>query len=146
GQKVKTHESLPDHVNANGEQMAIAASSMIRSHRISGDLHGVQPDPIPADILRKEPEQEVFCTTENHSSCLTQTHSFIPLKESLIITLKCKMGLFMYIQIETPKMSFDKFNLKYNPCDQSRLRVITFIQVQLEFCGDAVEVASSFNG
>uniref|UniRef100_A0A2P2LH03 AMP deaminase n=3 Tax=Rhizophora mucronata TaxID=61149 RepID=A0A2P2LH03_RHIMU len=49
-----------EHINANGEQIAIAASSMIRSHSISGDLHGVQPDPIAADILRKEPEQEIF--------------------------------------------------------------------------------------
>ena len=56
----KQYETLPNHVNANGEQMAIAASSMIRSHSVSGDLHGVQPDPIAADILRKEPEQETF--------------------------------------------------------------------------------------
>ncbi|XP_027334826.1 AMP deaminase [Abrus precatorius] len=54
------YETLPNHVNANGEQMAIAASSMIRSHSVSGDLHGVQPDPIAADILRKGPEQETF--------------------------------------------------------------------------------------
>lgn len=40
--------------------MQIAASSMIRSHSVSGDLHGVQPDPIAADILRKEPEHETF--------------------------------------------------------------------------------------
>ncbi|BFG36440.1 hypothetical protein CerSpe_227150 [Prunus speciosa] len=53
-------ENLPNHVNANGEQIAIAPSSMIRSHSVSGDLHGVQPDPIAADILRKEPEQETF--------------------------------------------------------------------------------------
>lgn len=53
-------ENLPDHINASGEQIALAASSMIRSHSISGDLHGVQPDPIAADILRKEPEQETF--------------------------------------------------------------------------------------
>lgn len=33
---------------------------MIRSHSASGDLHGVQPDPVAADILRKEPEQETF--------------------------------------------------------------------------------------
>lgn len=51
---------LPDHANANGEQMPIPASSMIRSHSVSGDLHGVQPDPITADILRKEPEHESF--------------------------------------------------------------------------------------
>ncbi|PQQ12680.1 AMP deaminase isoform X1 [Prunus yedoensis var. nudiflora] len=53
-------ENLPNHVNANGEQIAIAPSSMIRSHSVSGDLHGVQPDPIAADILRKEPEQRTF--------------------------------------------------------------------------------------
>ncbi|KAL7585658.1 AMP deaminase [Lactuca sativa] len=47
-------------VNANGEQLPIPASSMIRSHSVSGDLHGVQPDPVAADILRKEPEHETF--------------------------------------------------------------------------------------
>ncbi|KAG8377040.1 hypothetical protein BUALT_Bualt09G0126700 [Buddleja alternifolia] len=52
--------NVPDHINANGEPMAIATSSMVRSHSVSGDLHGVQPDPVAADILRKEPEQESF--------------------------------------------------------------------------------------
>ncbi|OMO97581.1 hypothetical protein COLO4_14507 [Corchorus olitorius] len=52
--------NLPDHINTNGEAIQIAASSMIRSHSVSGDLHGVQPDPIAADILRKEPEHETF--------------------------------------------------------------------------------------
>nr|KJB36934.1 hypothetical protein B456_006G183500 [Gossypium raimondii] len=52
--------NLPDHINANGEAIQIAASSMIRSHSVSGDLHGVPPDPIAADILRKEPEHETF--------------------------------------------------------------------------------------
>ncbi|KAB2621913.1 AMP deaminase [Pyrus ussuriensis x Pyrus communis] len=54
------YENLPNHVNTNGEQIPIAPTSMIRSHSVSGDLHGVQPDPIAADILRKEPEQETF--------------------------------------------------------------------------------------
>uniref|UniRef100_A0A6N2KK97 AMP deaminase n=1 Tax=Salix viminalis TaxID=40686 RepID=A0A6N2KK97_SALVM len=54
------NDVLPQHINANVEQMPIPASSMIRSHSVSGDLHGVQPDPIAADILRKEPEQETF--------------------------------------------------------------------------------------
>lgn len=53
-------ENVPKHINANGEQVPMASPSMIRSHSISGDLHGVQPDPIAADILRKEPEQETF--------------------------------------------------------------------------------------
>lgn len=50
---------MPENGNANGEPN-IAASSMIRSHSVSGDLHGVQPDPVAADILRKEPEHETF--------------------------------------------------------------------------------------
>ncbi|GFP92189.1 amp deaminase [Phtheirospermum japonicum] len=52
--------NVPNHINANGESMALATPSMIRSHSVSGDLHGVQPDPVAADILRKEPEQESF--------------------------------------------------------------------------------------
>ncbi|KAK4834486.1 hypothetical protein QYF36_023617 [Acer negundo] len=48
-------QNLPE---PNGEPVAV--TSMIRSHSVSGDLHGVQPDPIAADILRKEPEQETF--------------------------------------------------------------------------------------
>jgi len=50
---------LPED-NNNGNQIPAAAQSMIRSHSVTGDLHGVQPDPIAADILRKEPEQETF--------------------------------------------------------------------------------------
>ncbi|GAA0150326.1 deaminase [Lithospermum erythrorhizon] len=50
--------NLPDHVN--GEQIIIPAPNMIRSHSVSGDLHSVQPDPVAADILRKEPEHETF--------------------------------------------------------------------------------------
>nr|AGJ84350.1 AMP deaminese [Camellia sinensis] len=53
-------KDLPSQNNANGEQIPIAASSMIRSHSVSGGLHGVQPDPVAADILRKEPEHETF--------------------------------------------------------------------------------------
>lgn len=53
-------QNLPDHINANGEQMPVATSSMIRSHSASGDMHGVHPDPVAADILRREPEQETF--------------------------------------------------------------------------------------
>ncbi|KAK1426947.1 hypothetical protein QVD17_15629 [Tagetes erecta] len=52
--------NLSEHVIPNGDQLPIAASSMIRSHSVSGDLHGVQPDPVAADILRKEPEHETF--------------------------------------------------------------------------------------
>ena len=38
-----------------------SAANMIRSHSIPGDLHCVHaPDPVAADILRKEPEQETY--------------------------------------------------------------------------------------
>ncbi|KAE9622240.1 hypothetical protein Lal_00032567 [Lupinus albus] len=59
------YETLPDHVNANEDKIQLTAStSMIRSHSIPGDLHGVQPDPIAADILRKVPEHETFARLE----------------------------------------------------------------------------------
>ncbi|MQL81060.1 hypothetical protein Taro_013518, partial [Colocasia esculenta] len=53
-------QALPDHVDSNGNPKPLPAANMIRSHSVSGDLHGVQPDPVAADILRKEPEQESF--------------------------------------------------------------------------------------
>lgn len=53
-------QNLTEHANVTGEPMPSATSSMIRSHSVSGDLHGVQPDPVAADLLRKEPEQETF--------------------------------------------------------------------------------------
>lgn len=41
--------------------MEKSASNLIRSHSIAGDLHGIHaPDPVAADILRKEPEQETY--------------------------------------------------------------------------------------
>ncbi|KZV19613.1 AMP deaminase [Dorcoceras hygrometricum] len=52
--------SVPGHINANAEALTKTTSSMMRSHSVSGDLHGVQPDPIAADILRKIPEHETF--------------------------------------------------------------------------------------
>lgn len=54
------YQALPDHIAVNGDPKSLTASSMIRSHSVSGDLHGVPPDPVAADILRKEPEQETF--------------------------------------------------------------------------------------
>ncbi|KAK1360758.1 hypothetical protein POM88_045232 [Heracleum sosnowskyi] len=36
--------NLPENGTVNGEPN-IGASGMIRSHSVSGDLHGVQPDP-----------------------------------------------------------------------------------------------------
>ncbi|KAL9269233.1 AMP deaminase-like protein [Drosera capensis] len=56
-------EAGPNHVpanNANGGQVLISAPTMMRTKSISADLHGVQPDPIAADIMRKEPEHETF--------------------------------------------------------------------------------------
>uniref|UniRef100_A0A0C9S924 AMP deaminase n=1 Tax=Wollemia nobilis TaxID=56998 RepID=A0A0C9S924_9CONI len=50
-----------DHAGMNGEQNQMTASSIMRSHSVSGDLHGVHAtDPVAANILRKEPEQETF--------------------------------------------------------------------------------------
>ncbi|XP_047093993.1 probable AMP deaminase isoform X1 [Lolium rigidum] len=47
-------------ITENGAATPLPAKGMPRPHSISNDLHGVQPDPVAADILRKEPEQESF--------------------------------------------------------------------------------------
>ncbi|XP_030449922.2 AMP deaminase [Syzygium oleosum] len=70
----------------NGEQIPMAASSMIRSHSVSGDLHGVQPDPIAADILRKEPEHETFVRLKispNEAPAADEVDSYRVLQECL---------------------------------------------------------------
>uniref|UniRef100_A0A7N0TXH6 AMP deaminase n=1 Tax=Kalanchoe fedtschenkoi TaxID=63787 RepID=A0A7N0TXH6_KALFE len=72
-----------DHINGNGE---IAAASMMRSISVSGDLHGVQPDPIAADILRKEPEHESFarlCVTPQDLPSPDEVESYLVLQECL---------------------------------------------------------------
>ncbi|KAK9668482.1 hypothetical protein RND81_13G063800 [Saponaria officinalis] len=70
----------------NGDQIPIAATSMIRSHSVSGDLHGVQPDPIAADILRKEPEQETFVRLKispSETPAPDEVESYLVLQECL---------------------------------------------------------------
>eukprot|EP01018_Ginkgo_biloba_P003890 Gb_35523 [translate_table: standard] len=50
-----------DLVNADGDQNQKSGTIMIRSHSVSGDFHGMHaPDPVAADILRKEPEQDTL--------------------------------------------------------------------------------------
>lgn len=51
---------MPDEVETEANSKTLAASNIIRSHSVSGDLHGGQTDPVAADILRKEPEHERF--------------------------------------------------------------------------------------
>nr|GEY77306.1 AMP deaminase-like isoform X1 [Tanacetum cinerariifolium] len=48
-----TNRNANANANANGEQLPIAAAMLIRSQSLSGDLHGVQPAPVAADILIK---------------------------------------------------------------------------------------------
>ena len=53
-------QALPEDITANGDNKPLPSANMIRSHSASGGLHGVQPDPVAADFLRKEREQETF--------------------------------------------------------------------------------------
>ncbi|KAH9616039.1 hypothetical protein KSS87_022146 [Heliosperma pusillum] len=79
------YQDLPGDSN-NGDQIPIAATSMIRSHSVSGDLHGVQPDPIAADILRKEPEQETFVRLKispSETPAPDEVESYLVLQECL---------------------------------------------------------------
>lgn len=52
----------PTNVDNNAAGKPLEKSSpIIRSHSIAGDLHNIHaPDPVAADILRKEPEQETY--------------------------------------------------------------------------------------
>ncbi|XP_008778143.2 probable AMP deaminase [Phoenix dactylifera] len=54
------YQAMPNQIADNGDSKSLPAASMIRSHSVSGNMHGAQPDPVAADILRKEPEQETF--------------------------------------------------------------------------------------
>ncbi|CAA7398203.1 unnamed protein product [Spirodela intermedia] len=77
---------LPDHIDSDGKPKPLPAANMIRSHSVSGDLHGVQPDPIAADILRKEPEQETFITlkiTPTETPSADEAEVFLSLQECL---------------------------------------------------------------
>ncbi|XP_042429134.1 probable AMP deaminase [Zingiber officinale] len=78
-------QALPNHIVGNADPKSITASSMIRSHSVSGNLHGVQPDPVAADILRREPEQETFVRLK-----ITPTERSSPDEEDVYIILqKC---------------------------------------------------------
>ena len=50
-------DPVPVKADQNGD---IPSTSMIRSHSATGNLHGIQLNPVAADILRKEPEHETF--------------------------------------------------------------------------------------
>ncbi|KAG1371559.1 putative AMP deaminase-like [Cocos nucifera] len=54
------YHPVPIQIADNGDSKPLAAASMIRSHSASGNLHGIQPDPVAAYILKREPEQETF--------------------------------------------------------------------------------------
>lgn len=96
------YENLPNHVNGNGEQIPIAASSMIRSHSVSGDLHGVQPDPIAADILRKEPEQETFARLKITPTGIDCLSSFLDMHS---LAAFINIGLSFFSKKETKSLS-----------------------------------------
>jgi len=61
GERNGGSELVDGLVKPQSPSNAEKSSAIIRSHSISGDLHGIHaPDPVAADILRKEPEQETY--------------------------------------------------------------------------------------
>ncbi|KAJ0979368.1 hypothetical protein J5N97_014842 [Dioscorea zingiberensis] len=68
-------QNLPSDVTANGDPKSLSAS-IIRSHSVSGDLHGVHPDPVAADILQtpSADEAEVYKILQE---CLELRESYI---------------------------------------------------------------------
>lgn len=61
GERNGGSELVDGLVKPQSPSNAEKSAAIIRSHSISGDLHGIHaPDPVAADILRKEPEQETY--------------------------------------------------------------------------------------
>ncbi|KAJ4816914.1 AMP deaminase [Rhynchospora pubera] len=58
--KGTVHESTANLINGSVELKQSRSKSMIRSLSQSGNLHGAQPDPVAADILRRKPEEDAF--------------------------------------------------------------------------------------
>lgn len=83
---ISLFQAIPESINVSGEVKSLPSASMIRSHSVSGDLHGVQPDPVAADILRKGPEQETFIRlkiTPNETPSMDEVEVYKILQECL---------------------------------------------------------------
>ncbi|RWW14933.1 hypothetical protein BHE74_00012396 [Ensete ventricosum] len=134
------------YLQTNGDIKSLAASSIIRSHSVSGNLHGGQPHPVAADILRKEPEQETFVRlriTPNEKPSPDEVEVYkilqncLDLRDSYVFREEIapwEKEVITDPNVHADKSTFhrfDKFNLKYNPCGQSRLREIFLKQDNL---------------
>uniref|UniRef100_A0A453AJR5 Uncharacterized protein n=3 Tax=Aegilops tauschii TaxID=37682 RepID=A0A453AJR5_AEGTS len=75
-------DPVPVKADQNGD---IPPTSMIRSHSATGSLHGIQLNPVAADILRKEPEHETFSRI-NITAVETPSHDEI---EAYKVLQKC---------------------------------------------------------
>ncbi|KAI4967245.1 hypothetical protein ZWY2020_029149 [Hordeum vulgare] len=75
-------DPVPVKADQNGD---ISSTSMIRSHSATGSLHGIQLNPVAADILRKEPEHETFSRI-NITAVETPSHDEI---EAYKVLQKC---------------------------------------------------------
>ncbi|KAF6147006.1 hypothetical protein GIB67_036725 [Kingdonia uniflora] len=79
-------QNLPDQLNGNVQEHPISVGNIILNHSVSGDLHGVQPDPVAADILRKEPEHETFARLKvapNEVPSLDEVEVYLVLQKCL---------------------------------------------------------------
>ena len=76
-------------------------ASMVRSHSIGGEIHGIHaPDPVAADILRKEPEQETFVrlnVTPIGMSAIIHTFTFFAIFSHLL----CAHTVHTYLHLHT---------------------------------------------
>ncbi|XP_078435283.1 AMP deaminase, putative / myoadenylate deaminase [Wolffia australiana] len=79
-------QDLPDEAETEANSNTLSGANVIRSHTVSGDLHSVQPDPVTADILRKEPEHENYIKlkiTPTETPSADETEVFMVLQECL---------------------------------------------------------------
>uniref|UniRef100_A0ACD5WR12 Uncharacterized protein n=1 Tax=Avena sativa TaxID=4498 RepID=A0ACD5WR12_AVESA len=78
-------DPLPVQASQNGDVKPVSSTNMIRSHSATGSLHGIQLNPVAADILRKEPEHETFSRI-NITAVETPSHDEI---EAYKVLQKC---------------------------------------------------------
>ncbi|MCO5609500.1 hypothetical protein L7F22_063728 [Adiantum nelumboides] len=110
-------------------------NTMSRSHSIPGELHGIHaPDPVAADILRKEPEQECYVrlqvepieapSTEEEEVCRLMQEC-LALREKYVFREKfAPWDMETVADLSTPKWNPDPFQYEQEPASKHVFQMI----------------------
>lgn len=112
-----------------------SAANLIRSHSIAGDLHGIHaPDPVAADILRKEPEQETYvklnvspieAPSEEEEEVCKYMHECMALRDKYVYREKTPPWVKEeIIDSDTPKPNPDPFYYRPEPASSHTYEMV----------------------